>query len=101
MNTTGPLSTADLLRARALLDSPDARIRAAYLLGTRVGRQQTLDALDAYTAENVARFVSHGLGTPPWIAQPIAGYDHPVSDAERVAMFPQRQGSTIEVRRAA
>lgn len=88
MNTTGPLSTADLLRARALLDSPDARIRAAYLLGTRVGRQQTLDALDNYTAENVARFVNHGLGTPPWVARPIAGHDYPLTDAQRRDMFP-------------
>ncbi|CAL8899859.1 hypothetical protein [Kocuria varians] len=101
MTTTDTLTTAELLEARDLLDSWDTGTRRAYLLGTRVGRQQTLDALDAYTAENVARFVNHGLGTPPWITRPIAGHDRPVSDAERVAMFPQRHESTIGDRRAA
>lgn len=101
MSTPDTLTTAELLEARELLDSWDARTRRAYLLGTRVGRQQTVDALDAYTAENVARFVNHGLGTPPWVARPIAGHDYPLTDAQRVAMFPQRQESTIEVRRAA
>lgn len=87
MIASDTLTTAELLEARDLLDSPNARIRAAYLLGTRVGRQQTLDALDNYTAHNVARFVNHGLGTPPWITRPIAGYDHPLTDAQRQDMF--------------
>lgn len=88
MNAAETLPTADLLRARALLDSTDARIRAAYLLGTRVGRQQTLDALDAYTAHNVERFLNDTLGTPPWVARPIAGHDYPLTDAQRRDMFP-------------
>ncbi|MGW2673851.1 hypothetical protein [Kocuria rhizophila] len=101
MSAAETLTTGELMDARSLLESPDARDRHILLLGTRIGRAQVLDALDAYTAANVARFVNHGLGTPPWITRPIAGHDRPVSDAERVAMFPQRQGSTIEVRRAA
>lgn len=88
MNTRETLTTAELLRARALLDSPDARIRAAYVLGTRVGRQQAMDGLDAYTTHNVERFLSESLGTPPWVEQPIAGHDYPLTDAQRVAMFP-------------
>lgn len=82
------LATAELLEARDLLDSPNARIRRAYLLGTRVGRQQTLDALDAHTAHNVERFLNDTLGTPPWVARPIAGHDYPLTDAQRRDMFP-------------
>ncbi|MCT1615733.1 hypothetical protein [Kocuria marina] len=88
MSAAETLSTGDLLEARDLLDSWDTRTRRAFLLGTRVGRQQTLDALDAYTAVNVARFVNHGLGTPPWVTAPIAGYDYPLTDAQRQDMFP-------------
>ncbi|MCG7425249.1 hypothetical protein [Kocuria rhizophila] len=88
MNATETLTTGELLDARALLESPDARDRHILLLGTRIGRAQVLDALDNYTAENVARFVNHGLGTPPWITRPIAGHDYPLTNAQRVAMFP-------------
>lgn len=88
MTTTDTLSTAELLEARDLLDSWDARTRRAYMLGTRVGRQQTLDALDAYTAHNVERFLNDSLGTPPWVTSPISGYDHPLTDAQRRDMFP-------------
>lgn len=81
------LPTPMIHRALRYLGHRSPVVRDAFLLGTRIGREQAMDALDAYTAHNLRRFLNDTMGAPPWVASPIAGYDYALTPEQRRAMF--------------
>ncbi|MCR4526502.1 hypothetical protein NUV30_08980 [Kocuria rhizophila] len=93
--------TETLRAALAYLDHPDPQVRAAYLLGTVMGRQHHKESLPSLVQHVVKKSLSDQMGAPPWEENPIAGYDYPLTDAQRREMFPQRRDTEFDGRRAA
>lgn len=79
--------TETLRAALAYLDHPNPQVRAAYLLGTVMGRQHHQESLRPLVQRAVRKALCEQLGTPPWKDKPIAGYDFPLSDQQRAEMF--------------
>lgn len=80
--------TETLRAALAFLDDPDPKVRAAYLLGTEMGRHHAEESLDPLIRNAVRKSLSEQLGAPPWENNPIPGYDRPLTEMERREMFP-------------
>lgn len=80
--------TETLRAALAFLNHQNPDIRAAYLLGTEMGRHHAEEAMEPLIQRAVKKSLSEQLGAPPWEINPIPGYDRPITETERREMFP-------------